>query len=142
LLTRYKIRNLRISAYHPQSNGLVERGHGPIVNSLAKFKDRPGTWVDHLHLALWADRVSVRRSTGYTAFELLYGRDCILPVELSIASWSMVDWNDVRTREDLILARMRQLEARVMNDVVLSAYRTEIVFIRVGLRGTASPSSL
>ncbi len=112
LLTRYKIRNLRISAYHPQSNGLVERGHGPIVNSLAKFKDRPGTWVDHLHLALWADRVSVRRSTGYTAFELLYGRDCILPVELSIASWSMVDWDDIRTREDLILARMRQLEAR------------------------------
>jgi hypothetical protein len=46
----------------------------------------------------------------------MYGRDCLLPVELSLASWSCVDWFGIETREDLILARMRQLDERVLNE--------------------------
>ena len=110
LLEHYRIKRLDISAYHPQSNGLVERGHSSVVNSLAKYSKKPGDWVEHLPLALWADRVSVRRTTGYSAFELVYGRECLLPVEFSVASWSVVDWEQVKDREDLLLARMQQLD--------------------------------
>ena len=110
LLEDYGIQRTVISPYHPQANGLVERGHEPIVNSLAKYSIEPGDWVKSLPLALWADRISVRRSTGYSAFELVYGRECLLPVELSVKSWGMVDWDSVKSREDLLLARMRQLD--------------------------------
>ena len=56
LLEDYRIQNTVISAYHPQTAGLVERGHGPIVNSLTKYcRDTPGSWPKHLSLALWAD---------------------------------------------------------------------------------------
>jgi hypothetical protein len=55
----------------------------------------------------------VRRSTGYSAFELVYGRAYILPVELSAMSWSLVDWDGVKDREDLILARMQQLDEQL-----------------------------
>ena len=37
LSQRYKIKQTNISAYHPESNSLVERGHAPVVNSIAKF---------------------------------------------------------------------------------------------------------
>ena len=50
--------------------------------------------------------------TRYTAFELVCGRDCILPIESSVASWSVVDWDGVRTREGLLPARMQQLDER------------------------------
>ena len=115
LLEHYRIKRTVVSAYHPQANGLVERGHDSIVNSLSKYSKKVGDWVRHLPLALWADRVSVRRSTGYSAFEMVYGRECLLPVQFSLLSWSMVDWEgEVRTREDLLLARMRQLDQRVL----------------------------
>jgi len=119
LLEHYKIRRTVASAYHPQANGLVERGHDSIVNSLAKYcSKKPEEWVKYLPLALWADRVSVRRSTGYSAFELLYGRDCLLPVDFTLESWSVVDWEgEVKTRGDLIMARMRQLDQRVLTEV-------------------------
>lgn len=116
LLEDYRVKRILVSAYHPQANGLVERGHDAIVNSLSKYcSQQQGKWVDYLPLALWADRISVRRSTGHSAFELLYGRDCLLPVELSVASWSMIDWEgEVSTREDLLVARMRQLDQRTL----------------------------
>jgi hypothetical protein len=113
LLEHYGIQNLSISAYHPQSNGLVERGHAPVVNSLAKFAaGRAGDWVRFLPLALWADRVSVRASTGCSAFRLMYGQDGLLPVDFTVISWSLLNWDDVKTREDLIAARMRQLDEK------------------------------
>ena len=116
LLANYRVKRTVVSAYHPQSNGLVERGHDPIVNSLSKYCSKePTKWPQYLPLALWADRVSIRRSTGYSAFELVYGRDCLLPIDFSPASWSVVDWEgEVKTREDLLLARMRQLDERVL----------------------------
>ena len=119
LLEHYKIRNTVISGYHPQANGLVERGHAPIVNSLTKYcGGSPQLWPQYLALALWADRISVRRSTGYSAFELLYGRECLLPVELMIESWQTVDWDAVQSREDLILARMQQLDNRRVTETL------------------------
>ena len=119
LLEHYRIQNTVISAYHPQTAGLIERGHSPIVNSLAKYgQNPPSNWPRHLSLALWADRISVRRSTGYSAFELLYGRECLMPVELVLESWQTVDWDAVKTREDLILARMQQLDHRRISESI------------------------
>ena len=116
LLETYNIHQIHASAYHPQTNELVERGHDLVINALSKYcAHSKGDWPKYLSLALWADRVSVRESTGYSAFELLYGRDCLLPVKFTLESWNIVDWEEeVRMgfREDLILARMRQLDQR------------------------------
>jgi len=38
LLERYRINNVSIASHHPQSNGVIERGHQPIVDALAKLK--------------------------------------------------------------------------------------------------------
>jgi len=46
---------------------------------------------------------------------LIYGRECILPVEFSIPSWRVVDWTMVRSREDLLLARMTQLDEQALD---------------------------
>jgi transposase InsO family protein len=114
-LAQLGIKKIRISAYHPQSNGLVERGHAPIINALSKYAEGDkGGWYKFLPLVLWADRVSIRRSTGFAPFRLLYGHDCVLPIELSVASWAVVDWNRVKTREELLMARMTQMDRQVL----------------------------
>ena len=35
LITRYRIKNVRIASYHSQANGLVERGHQPVLNAIS-----------------------------------------------------------------------------------------------------------
>jgi len=107
LLEACLVKRVEISAYHPQANGLVERGHDAIVTALSKYcKGSRNEWFRYLPLVLWADRVSMRRTTGFSAFRLLYGRDCILPVEFAVSSWAMVDWNEIKTRDKLLMAQI------------------------------------
>jgi hypothetical protein len=55
---------------------------------------------------------------------LVYGRECLLPVELMIESWQTVDWEAVESREDLILARMQQLDhCRVFETIAAANLR-------------------
>jgi hypothetical protein len=35
--TRYRIERVQVSSYHPQANGMVERGHRPIIEALARI---------------------------------------------------------------------------------------------------------
>ena len=94
LLARYAVRNVQVTTYHPQSNGLVERGHQNIVDALSKLtapSGKPGTWPQHLAAVSWADRITVRKSTGMTPFRVVFGQECVLPVELSTESWRIVE---------------------------------------------------
>jgi hypothetical protein len=116
---RYNIKNIQVAAYHPQSNGLVERGHQNLVDALAKLialAGRIGSWVDHLAAVSWADRITIRRSTGITPFRIVFGQECLLPVELSLESWRVLELESVEAsanpRAQLIALRTRQLERR------------------------------
>jgi len=50
LLKKHRVRQVIVSAYHPQANGLVERGHDAIVNALAKYDK--AHWSRYLSLML------------------------------------------------------------------------------------------
>ena len=110
---RHGIQLKLTSDYHPQSNSLVERGHKPVVDALMKFcKKDPKKWPRFLDSVLWADRITVKRTTGYSPFFLLYGYHCPLPVERFIKSFRMIDWNAITTTEELLAARMTQLHLK------------------------------
>lgn len=61
LFKRYRIKNIQIVPYHPQSNGLIELGHQNIVDALAKLTSigSVAKWVQHLLGVMWADGIMV-----------------------------------------------------------------------------------
>ena len=44
--------------------------------------------------------------------ELMYGQKPIMPMERTISLWVAVDWRDEMSREELLVARIQQLERR------------------------------
>jgi hypothetical protein len=113
LAKRMGIPRVETSAYHPQANGMIERGHKSIVDGLAKMTDGGlKKWPKHLHAVLWAERTTVRQSTGETPGYLIYGEEPLLPAELEYPTWRVLPWEGVQTRAELLAMRARYLERR------------------------------
>ena len=76
------IHPIRTTPYHPQTDGLVERFNKTLKSMLRKAATQEGKDWDRLipHL-LFAYREVPQSSTGFSPFELLYGRKVRGPLE-------------------------------------------------------------
>ena len=76
------IKKVNTTAYHPQTDGLVERFNRTLTSMLAKTVQKQGRdWDEHLPYVLYAYSTNVQESTKESPFFLLYGRDAQLPTE-------------------------------------------------------------
>ena len=113
LTKRYGVKKVVVSAYHQQANGMIERGHKPIVDALSKMSDGGSTnWVRNLPSVLLADRSTVRTSTGLTPYYICCGSEPVLPIELEVPTWRILLWSKVHSTADLLAIRAFQLQHR------------------------------
>ena len=68
------IKQYRSSAYHPESQGALERFHQTLKNMIRSYCfDTEKDWDEGIHLLLFAVRESVQESLGFSPFELVFG---------------------------------------------------------------------
>ena len=80
------VKKINTTAYHPQTDGLVERMNKTLRAMIAKHAHTYGPeWDIYLQQLLFAYRVKPQDSTGDSPFYLLYGRDARLPTETAIS---------------------------------------------------------
>ena len=73
---------LNTTAYHPQTDGLVERFNRTLTSMLVKTVEKGGRdWALQLPYVLFAYWATQQQSTLESPFFLLYGRDPRLPTE-------------------------------------------------------------
>ena len=78
----------RTTAYHPQTNGMVERFHHQLKAAL-KTQTNPDAWMDSLPLILLGIRTALKQDISSTAAEMVYGTTLRLPGEFFISSPSI-----------------------------------------------------
>ena len=77
------IKRYKSTAYHPQSQGALERFHQTLKNMLRAYCLQHGKdWDEGVHLVLFASREVVQESLGFSPFELLYGRTVRGPLKV------------------------------------------------------------
>ena len=109
----FGVKKVNVMAYHPQSNGVVERLNGKILSCLRTLIDPYSiTWdslIPHVKCAL---NTQINAATGETPHYILYGEDKKLPYELLNSTPSPVynieDYVKVRLHKfQLIYARIQ-----------------------------------
>jgi hypothetical protein len=80
----FSITKINTSAYHPQTDGLVERFNGTILNMIASYvNDGQTDWDVHLKPCVYAYNNAVHPSTQETPFYLMYLRKNNMPIDLN-----------------------------------------------------------
>jgi Integrase core domain. len=80
----FKIKPLRTTACRPQSNGSLERAHHTIIEYLKHYVNQQGNdWDKYVKLANLTYNTSKHEATGFTPFELLFGREAHLPSSIA-----------------------------------------------------------
>lgn len=86
------IDKIQTTAYHPESNGIVERSHRTIMAGLSQFIDEDQrNWDAWLPYVMMVYRSTPHSTTKYSPYYLLHGREMRLPT----------DWIREETQQDL-----------------------------------------
>eukprot|EP00253_Pinus_taeda_P028790 PITA_28790 len=95
-------------SYSLQGNGLVESSNKSLVNIIKKILEaKKKNWHRKLVNALWADRVSNKKSIGTSPFELVYGTDTVFPTSLAVFVMRLLQ--EANSEEDDIQRRINQM---------------------------------
>lgn len=71
--------------YHPQENGQVESKNKVIEAILTKtIASHKHDWASRLLEALWVYQTMWRNTTGYSPYQLVFGKEPIFPIEFEI----------------------------------------------------------
>jgi len=74
------------TTYYPQGNGLAELSNKSLINIIKKvLEENKKNWHKKIVNALWADRLTTKRSIGTSPYELVYGMEERFPSSLGIS---------------------------------------------------------
>ncbi len=105
-----------MAPYHPKSNGAVERFHHSLFQMIRSSSQEGQHWDELLPCLLFACREAPCSTTGFSPFELVFGKHVRGPLDILRQSWTpnscspqlATDWL-LKLRDDL--HKMRKLAA-------------------------------
>ena len=110
----YKVHHIRISGYNSQANGLVERTHFDVRQSLYKASNgEESKWSKALNTVFWSERITVRRRMGVSPYFAVTGTHPLLPLDIVEASYLLPPPEAFLSTTDLIARRAVELQKRL-----------------------------
>ena len=99
----YQIRKVNTSAYHPQTDGLMERFNSSLMKSMSQFTaSNQKDWDISLPAVLFGFRIAPFPTTGESLFYLLYGREPCLPMEVPLKPLGKLTQSVLHYRSQLV----------------------------------------
>ncbi|GAV88771.1 rve domain-containing protein [Cephalotus follicularis] len=87
-------------AYDPQSNGPAEVINREIISGLKKrLEHSKGRWTEELPSLLWAYRTTPRTTTGESPYNLCFGAEAMILVEIGVQSSRVVHFSEGNNEE-------------------------------------------
>ncbi|KAL7291591.1 hypothetical protein TKK_0014634 [Trichogramma kaykai] len=81
---RFKIKQIKTTPYHAQSNGSLECSHHVLKEFLKQYTVSDDAWDEWVDLAILNYNTSVQESTKLTPYEIIFGRIANLPTSLPL----------------------------------------------------------
>jgi hypothetical protein len=91
-----KIETVHTTAYHPESNGALERTHKTLTSYLRCFCDsKTNNWDEWLPFACFTYNTTPHSVTKYTPYKVLFGRTANIPGKLQRQPQPLYNFDDI-----------------------------------------------
>lgn len=139
-----RVRHIKTSVYHAQSNGITERFNGTLKRCLRRLAiEDPKAWDKCLPALFFAYRDSIHSSTGYSPFELIYGHKVRGPLEFLKECWEseIIDPEDLDVHQYILQMRYRLKDTcRLAHEMLRSSQeKNKAIFDRKAKRRVLRP---
>eukprot|EP00253_Pinus_taeda_P024213 PITA_24213 len=129
------IKLVHSTSYYLQGNGLTESSNKSLIKIIKKLlEDNKRNWDSKLKFALWADRVTTKKSTWNSPFKLVYGTEAIFPIQLTlpVAKFLQEEWNEENDMAKRIsdFAKVNQIRDQLVEKSVAHQKRIKEAFDR------------
>jgi transposase InsO family protein len=95
LTERYYISHGKTTPYNPKANGLTEQANGIVGKMLNKMMSvHQQDWDEKLSLAVFAYNCTMKSTTGYTPYFLVYGMTPIQWVKHKVETMRLISTRD------------------------------------------------
>jgi transposase InsO family protein len=133
LCTKLGSRHVTTTAYHPQSNGLVERAHRQLKDALRARQTGPD-WPQHLPWALLGLRAAPKEIRGLSSAEAVFGQQLTLPGTLQHVPEALPDDMMVRmaSEDPPPTVQPRTWAEVAAKNVQPALYLSPLVYVRRG----------
>ena len=137
LVRRHHFSHITISPYNSQADGLVERRHRDVWESIMKTCGGDGSkWYKVAHAVFWAERITIQKATGYSPYFLVHGVEPLLPFDLTEATYLAPPVTTPLSLSALLALRAQQLLKRDKDlkraaaRLLASRFRSADAFVR------------
>jgi hypothetical protein len=103
------IKLLNSSPYYAQANGQAMASNKVLIKIIKKrIEDNRKRWHEKLSEALWEHRTSRHGATKVTPFELVYGQEVVLPIDVSLQNlWiTRLDYCSAKEYTELMMDKV------------------------------------
>ena len=98
------IKNHYSSLAHPQVNGQIEVTNRSLLKIIkTHLEGAKAIWPDELPSVLWAYRTTIRTPTEETPFQLAYGTETVIPIEVGLTSYQVESYDEDKKKEAIHL---------------------------------------
>jgi hypothetical protein len=117
-----EIKKTQTTAFHPESNGSLERGHLVIVEYLRHYiAEDQRNWDEWIAYATY--NVTTHRATGYSPFELLNGHKACIPTVLQARPTPRYNYDDYVSE---LRGRLQSAHAIARENLLQSKARSKL----------------
>lgn len=125
---KFQIKQIRTTAFRPQSNGSIERSHHVLTEYLKQYIHDTNDWDQWISLAMFSYNTSTHESTNFTPHELVYGKIARMP-----SAHDIIDNHDDYTYTDYLLElydRLNTIREIARTKLIESKYRNKRYYDR------------
>ena len=119
--------------YYPQGHGLAESSNKSLVRIIKKLLSKnKKNWDSKLVYAMWADRISSKKSIGTSPFQLVYGVEAVILFQLALPVMKLfqdeVEEPNLAQRRMLQMIELNQVQEAIVEKTQVYKYKVMSIF--------------